>query len=720
MVRKLISTALVMAAYLPLVGDTQAAEAAKPSTFCNPLDLSYRFYPDLPSRREAADPVIVWWKGEYWLFASKSGGYWHSKDFAHWELVIPTGLPLENYAPAVEIIRGNLFYAAGSTNAIFTSPDPVKGQWTKAAALENYTDPAMFVDDDGRIYVYFGTSAKDPIRAVELDAKTFKQIGQPVDCLRADPARHGWELKDLDATDAEIAKGRGEPFIEGAWMTKYNGVYYLQYAGPGTERKWYGDGVYTSTHPLGPFTYAPYNPFCLKPTGFITGTGHGNTFQDAKGNWWHSTCGLIGVRQSFERRITVFPTAFLPSGSAPAELATDTYLGDYPQYVPGLAPKPFQNNSPGWMLVSYRKETRASSSLPDHAPELAFDEDIRTWWSAATGNPGEWLAVDLGKTCEIRAVQTNFADEGCTTLGRLDKNDAAYRYLLEASNDGKTWATIVSRKDNDRDAPHDYVELDKPVQARYVRLTNVHTPAGMKFSVSGLRIFGSGLGQPPAKVGGLTVQRLPEKRRAALKWNPVPGADFYIIRYGISPDRLFQNSQVYGQNKFEISGLNTDEKYYFTVDSVNDSGVTRGTEVSEAMTTVEFDRKGWVATASASSDKDPAANALDGNPDTRWGTGTHQAPGQWFQVDMGTVKKIFEIDLHQSGGDHPRKYEVHLSTDGSNWGPPVASGTGESNSTTITIDPQNARYIRITENETTDGPWWSISEFNVYGAAPKP
>ena len=46
------------------------------------------------------------------------------------------------------------------------------------------------------------------------------------------------------------------------------------------------------------------------------------------------------------------------------------------------------------------------------------------------------------------------ADEGSTQLGRLE-NDA-YRYLVEISQDGKQWKTLVDRRDNTRDAPHDY------------------------------------------------------------------------------------------------------------------------------------------------------------------------------------------------------------------------------------------------------------------------
>src|SRR5258708_14127531 len=62
----------------------QAGEAAQPSTFCNPLNLPYRFSLESPSRREAAaDPTIVRWNNEYWRFASKSGGDLPFSGFPH-------------------------------------------------------------------------------------------------------------------------------------------------------------------------------------------------------------------------------------------------------------------------------------------------------------------------------------------------------------------------------------------------------------------------------------------------------------------------------------------------------------------------------------------------------------------------------------------------------------------------------------------------------------
>jgi hypothetical protein len=183
----------------------------------------------------------------------------------------------------------------------------------------------------------------------------------------------------------------------------------------------------------------------------------------------------------------------------------------------------------------------------------------------------------LGKPCEIDAMQMNFADQGSTTMRRLE-NDA-YCYLVEISTDGTHWTECISRRGNQRDAPHEYVQLDRPVTARYVRLTNLHTPGGANFSVSGFRIFGSGLGKPPGVPANITAQRQANRRLANVIWSPEPDADFYIVRYGIRADRLYLSHQVYGQNELDLAGLNTDAGYYVAVDAVNDSGVTTGTKV---------------------------------------------------------------------------------------------------------------------------------------------
>ncbi len=576
-----LGTTLLVLVFLLNPANAQTASkrhgANRTATFCNPLDLDYRFELDAPSRREAADPTFVKFKGEYWLFASRSGGYWHSPDLIHWKLIEPKGLPLEDWAPTVEVINGRMFYTAFDTKAIFSTDDPWAGVWTKEADLRNYADPALFLDGDGRLYIYFGCSYNGPIQVAELDpGQKFKVIRGPVVCFPTDYAHHGFEVtgEENRGTPRNTGGPQMAPWTEGAWMTKRAGTYYLEYSAPGTQFKIYADGVYTATNPMGPFRYASYSPFSHKPTGFIGGAGHSSTVEDGQGRYWHVSTLPIGVRHMFERRLGMFPLGFTKDG----QIFCNTYLGDYPQFVPGVQRDPAENNSPGWMLLSCAKPATASSALDAFPVKNAFDEDVRTWWSATSGNVGEWLRVDLGKTCRVDALQINFADQGTTNLGRL-RNDA-YRYYVETSNDGQNWTTCLDRRDNHRDAPHDYAQLDEPVAARYLRLVGVHTPAGGFFSVSDFRVFGQGPGKPPPRVGGVAATPdASDARVVHVSWSSVKEADFYIIRYGIARDRLFNNYQVYGADHFDINSLNIGVSYYVTVDAVNDVSVTRGSRV---------------------------------------------------------------------------------------------------------------------------------------------
>ena len=549
-----------------LTANLQPASADSPRTFCNPIDIPYAFGKDQPSRREAADPTVIVYKGEYWLFPSKSEGYWHSKDFSHWQYVAPAGLPIDNYAPTVMEMDGKLYWSA-FTSGIFVTDDPATGTWTPASDTNNNGDPALFCDDDGRVYNYSGCSNNGSIFGQELDPNNgLKPLTELKPLFHSDIAGHGWEIKGQP--DAKPPYSSNQSYIEGSWMTKHSGKYYLQYAAPGTEIKSYGDGVYVSDHPLGPFTYAPYSPFSSKFGGFIGGAGHSSTFQDLGGRYWHISTMVVSVRHMFERRLGVFPTWFTKDG----QLVTDTYLGDYPQFLPGVTRDPSKGNTPGWMLLTLKKAAAASSTLDGHPVENAFDEEIRDWWSAKTGKPGEWLQVDMGKRCRVNAAQINFADEGATQIGRM--HDDGYGYKLDLSEDGKTWTTVVDHSVDMRDAPHDYAELSQPVFARYARITNTHTPAGAKFSISGLRLFGNGLGKAPVKVEGVQVSRdAADGRQATITWKPVSGADGYIVRYGIAKDRLFTNYQVYSADPLHIHSLNAGVKYYFAVDSFNDNGV---------------------------------------------------------------------------------------------------------------------------------------------------
>jgi xylan 1,4-beta-xylosidase len=550
-----------------------AAPADRPRTFANPINIEYRFMDNAPSRREAADPVMVLFGDDYYLFASKSGGYWHSSDMVDWKFVKPEGLPIEAYAPAVMAYNGALYYSACNIGLYWTK-DPKAGKWEYIGKPFDVGDPDLFADDDGKVFLYFGLSYNGGISVMELDPKNqFKPIGQPWPCFRANYAKHGWERRGDDNLGAPAgAQFQEGPWFEGAWMTKHAGTYYLQYAAPGTEFRTYADGVYTAKSPRGPFTYAPYSPVSHKPTGFLPAAGHSATFADRQGKYWHISTMRISVKHDFERRLGIFPVEF----DADGQMHVNTLFGDYPLLVPSDRKDGATAPQPGWMLLSYKKRPQASTSLEGFQPDNAFDEDVRTYWSAKTANAGEWLSVNLGKRARIDAVQVNFAEHDATARGRSP--ELYHQYRLEWSSDGKIWNLLADRSGNRSDVPHDYIQLSAPVVAQHVRITNVRMPGGGPFSIRDLRLFGSGQGQGPANAPRFEVHRdASDPRNAVVRWDIMPDAEGYVVRYGIAPGKLYLNREIRGSKETALHDLNADSNYFFAVDAFNDSGLTPGT-----------------------------------------------------------------------------------------------------------------------------------------------
>jgi len=573
---------------------------------CNPVDLPYRFqdFARGPWRavfREAADPSIVRFRDRYYLFASMSGGYWHSDDLVSWQFHAEPLLPAGDYAPDVREVDGALYVTASSKKAspILRSTAPLTDGFERVAnGAFPYWDPNVFQDDDGRVYLYWGCSNSEPVRGVQVDPATLQPIGEPVELLGGDPGSHGWERPGesnrttAPATLREKLSARlfgthsQTPYIEGAWMTKRDGRYYLQYAGPGTEYNVYADGYYTGPTPLGPFESSPDSPFSSKPGGFITGAGHGSTFQDGHGNWWHAATMRISVNHHFERRIGIFPAGFDDDGA----LFCNQNFGDYPTVVPDRRIDPWNDAHAGWMLQSYRASAEATSSAPGHGPALAVDEDIRTWWAAAGNEPGESLTIDLVSARLVHAVQVNVAehkvarakprrlrhdpDYSAAAFRSIDASDHPVTYLLEASFDGTSWSVLHDGRAESADAPHRLVVLPEAAKYRHFRITGQQTPWNSVFAVSGLRVFG--LDQRPAPLAVEPVVRRTEPRSALVRWEPIAGADGYNVRYGRHPERLYHSWQVWGENELDLSTLNAGEHYWVAVDAYNAGGVTAG------------------------------------------------------------------------------------------------------------------------------------------------
>ena len=595
--------------------------------YCNPINVPYRYSFKADPRdlgkitvnREAADPSMVYYRGRYWIFPSMTAALWASDDLAHWEShPLAPNLPAYDYAPDVRVVGEWLYFTASNRGVpcdFYRTKDPIQGPWERIPGALTYWDPNLFADDDGRLYFYWGSSNSVPVRGVELDPETMHPIGELVDLLRGDPWTRGYErfgedhcltpktpeeteqrfqehLRRLGEQAADMTAERLEvlkatfadlPYIEGPWLTKHNGRYYLQYGCPGTEFNIYGDGCYVGDSPLGPFTPARNNPYSYRPGGYFPGAGHGSTMEDAAGSWWHASTMRISVCHLFERRVGLWPAGFDGDG----ELFCNQRYGDWPVAVEDVQRDPWAD--PKWMLLSYRKSVSASSYREGREPALAADENVQTWWRAAEGDPTPWLCLDLGEAMEIHAVQINFADEPdmdvpCPgefvqtpdMLRYIDTAVRPTRWLLETSLDGDTWTVLEDKRAADTDLPHDLIVRESGFLARYVRLTVYAVPYGVSPCISGLRVFGLGDGPLP-KPAAYTAQR-------------IGGLDFTVslpeaadrtgccILWGHAPDKLYHSCLVMGGEAKEqrIGALVQGEQYWVRVDTFNENGITAG------------------------------------------------------------------------------------------------------------------------------------------------
>ncbi|MBQ2089051.1 MAG: family 43 glycosylhydrolase [Lachnospiraceae bacterium] len=593
---------------------------------CNPLNIDYRYQFNVDQRnggilqicREAADPSMIMFKGKYYIFASMNLKVWVSEDMVKWDsYFLPDNLPLYDYAPDVRVIGDYVYFSASKKGEIcdfYRTKDVINGPYEKIPGTFEFWDPNIFADDDGRIYFYWGCDSMKPIYGVELDPETLHQIGEPKELIFGDPHKKGFERvgennSTLPASDEEVEaafrhflssqgadpenppaqlkayesaiKGMfaNRPFIEGAWMTKHNGKYYLQYACPGTQYNTYADGYYESDSPLGPFTLGANAPYSFSPGGYMPGAGHGSTMEDKHGNLWHTATMRISKNHDFERRVGIWPAGF----DADGELVCNQRYATWPMEITGGKQDIWAN--PKWYLLNYGKEATASSVAGENVATNVCDENCQTWWKADTKEAGQWVMVDLGEAMDVRAVQINFGDDKLdlteapgeirpgTQARFIDDTVYKTRWTLEASTDGENFTVVEDKSQVDTDLPHDLVVREDGISARYIKLTVQEVPYNQPATISGIRVFGKGNGEAP-EAAKFTAVRQDNKIDMDVKME-AQGAVGYNILWGESPEKLYHSWMTY-ENSQKVSALVADREYYVRVDSFNENGITEG------------------------------------------------------------------------------------------------------------------------------------------------
>ncbi|WP_075602284.1 family 43 glycosylhydrolase [Saccharicrinis aurantiacus] len=595
--RKILNTLLLVFA---LSNVSVYAQDQLPQTYCNPIDIDYTYMvynsANNLSYRSGADPAVVEFRGEYYMFVTRSFGYWHSTDLVNWEFIKPAQWFFEgSNAPSAFNYKDSVIYFAGNPagyGSILYSDDPKSGTWTPTASIsKNIQDSEIFIDDDGRTYLYWGSSNVFPLKVKELNKNDrMLEIGEPKELIYLNEEEHGWERFGENNFHPTIKEG----YMEGASMTKHNGKYYLQYAAPGTQFNVYADGAYVGDSPTGPFEYMKGNPISFKPGGFTNGAGHGITVKQTNNQYWHFGTTALASNAHWERRLCMYPTYFDNEDI----MHSNTHYGDYPRYAPSHPTKAGQHN--GWMLLSYKGKATVSSSVLqiekstaddgefdiEEMPEertadgkilskILTDENPKSYWVAEANDDKQWIEIEMQNVGMIYALQLNFHDHEAGIYTRVE--GLRHRYTIEASLDGTNWETIVDKSKSYKDTPNAYLPLSVPVKAKYVRYNNIEVP-GNNFAMSEVRVFGLGEGKIPSSVKNFKISREADPRDAVMSWDAVKGAQGYNIRWGIAPDKLYHSWLVYDVNEHKVPSLDKGTDYYFTIEAFNENGISKSTK----------------------------------------------------------------------------------------------------------------------------------------------
>ena len=273
-----------------------------------------------------ADPTIFYHDGSYYLYGTSghdsNRGFevYVSKDLTSWKRSEKNdGYALKKgdsygdkgfWAPQVFELEGTFYmaYTANEHIAIATSDSPL-GPFNQAEKKDleapvKQIDPYVFIDDDGKKYLYhvrltegnrlFVAELKDDFSGIKEETLTY--------CFHAEEP---WEnTQNVDWTVSE-----------GPAIIKHKDLYYFIYSANDFRNPDYAVGYATSKSPLGPWTKSLGNPIFDKSDAGINGPGHGDYFVDAKGKLQYVLHTHNSDQQVSPRNTGLIELEFVKNGS---------------------------------------------------------------------------------------------------------------------------------------------------------------------------------------------------------------------------------------------------------------------------------------------------------------------------------------------------------------------------------------------------------------------
>lgn len=475
-------------------------------TYCNPLPMQ------IGQGGNAAGDVTVIREGDTYYMYCTGGGAWVSTDLVDWTFHHVEGVPV---APDVVKYNGK-FYLSGNTDNLYVADHPLGpfrdlGPFHNTGPVEEGWnggfDTKIYIDDDNQPYLFWPGRGISGIYGVRLDPTDLTRFAEKPTHLFGFNPMHAWERY------GEMNEYPGVAWIEGPWVVKRNGIYYLEYSASGTQWKTYAEGYYTATSPLGPYSYAPNNPLLRKTEGLVTGTAHGSIVEGPDGNLWQFYT-IVLSNPPGGRRIGMDRVRFDDEGLMYVTV-TDT-----PQPAPLAQPAA---DAPKAIPVTINKMramnalSSASSEQEGFTAAYAVDNYSGTIWKPAVTDPRPSLTIELSPATRFDVVQfftvsslrILFGNGEGRGFSRMSSGPLpVYKYMLEVSTDGKTFTTVLDKTDNQK-AQDTVFEEFAPTNCRFVRLTVTEWPKDRQLGIIDFTVFGYPEGWQPAAVATPTYFTLP-------------------------------------------------------------------------------------------------------------------------------------------------------------------------------------------------------------------
>lgn len=233
------------------------------------------------------DPFIMLYDDVYYAYGTSAEDgieVYTSEDLQSWEKAEALALHKKDswgehwfWAPEVYYIKEKgrffMYYSVDEHICVAESGSPlgpfVQNEKQPMITDEKCIDNSLFIDDNGKPYLYFGRfndGLNIWVAELEENLKTIKQ-STLTKCINvSQPWEEVWPR-----------------VIEAPFVIKYKDVYYMTYSGNNYESPFYGVGYATADSPMGPWTKYNKNPILQKPDSLV-GVGHSAMFKDKEGH----------------------------------------------------------------------------------------------------------------------------------------------------------------------------------------------------------------------------------------------------------------------------------------------------------------------------------------------------------------------------------------------------------------------------------------------------